>query len=80
MSWYVNDNTVVVFSEVDWRPVSVETMELARQAVQSCESRKHEDVQAWAERLAQDVGHLKPVRGVFEKVKSGGISRSDRRE
>lgn len=37
---------------------SQEMLELARRAIQSCDARKDEDVQAWAERLARDVGHL----------------------
>ncbi len=47
---------------VDNAPVFVpplpETLALAREAVRACEARKNDDVQAWASRLAADVGHL----------------------
>lgn len=35
-----------------------ELLALARQAVASCKERKDEDVQEWAARLVDDVGHL----------------------
>lgn len=35
-----------------------ELLALARQAVESVKARKDEDVQEWARRLANDVGHL----------------------